>query len=216
MTHPGDNARNVERNDDVPLPVRPSGLPPLTPQPSTAVTTVTAESLAITAGASTDWFSDPQGSARRANAPSLTFAATGNLLLSARVSVEFASEFDAGALVVWQDASHWAKLCFEYSPQHEPMVVSVVTRGLSDDCNSVVIAGTSVWLRIARIADAFAFHYSVDGCWWHFVRMFALPAPASAAQIGFLAQSPAGDGCTADFSEIRLVAGTLANLRSGE
>ena len=59
--------------------------------------------------------------------------------------------------------SSWAKLCFEYSPQREPMVVSVVTRGLSDDCNSFVVDGATVWLRIARVGSAFAFHASTDG-----------------------------------------------------
>ena len=68
------------------------------------------------------------------------------------------------------------------------MVVSVVTRGVSDDCNSFVVDGTSVWLRIARIGGAFAFHASTDGVGWSFVRYFAL-ATAGEPSVGFAAQS---------------------------
>ena len=55
--------------------------------------------------------------------------------------------YDAGVLTLRRRDDLWAKLCFERSPQGEPMVVSVVTRGVSDDCNSFVVDGRSVWLR---------------------------------------------------------------------
>jgi regulation of enolase protein 1 (concanavalin A-like superfamily) len=93
------------------------------------------------------------------------------------------------------------------------MIVSVVTRGLSDDCNSTVVSGDAVWLRVAGVGDAFAFHASADGERWDFVRHFALdgdPRP------GFLAQSPTGEGLVATFSEIRLEPVRLRDLRSGE
>jgi hypothetical protein len=51
-------------------------------------------------------------------------------------SVEFASVYDAGVLLVHASERQWAKLCFEYSPQQRPTLVTVVTRGTSDDCNS--------------------------------------------------------------------------------
>jgi hypothetical protein len=35
----------------------------------------------------------------------------------------------------------WAKLCFELSPQHQPMIVSVVTWGTSGDCNAAPSTG---------------------------------------------------------------------------
>ena len=58
------------------------------------------------------------------------------------------------------------------------MVVSVVTRGVSDDCNSFVVDGASVWLRVARVGSAFAFHASTDGSNWSFIRHFALETAA--------------------------------------
>ena len=94
------------------------------------------------------------------------------------------------------------------------MVVSVVTRGVSDDCNSFVVDGASVWLRIARIGAAFAFHASTDGVAWTFVRHFALEA-AGDPSVGFAAQSPTGDGCAVTFERIAYQAERLGDLRSG-
>src|SRR3979411_1855706 len=99
------------------------------------------DALTITAGPRTDWFINPRTGEVKESAPALIGPVIGDFLLSARVEVAFASTFDAGALVLWGDDRTWAKLCFEYSPQREPMVVSVVTRGVSDDCNSVAVDG---------------------------------------------------------------------------
>jgi hypothetical protein len=43
-----------------------------------------------------------------------------------------ASTFDAGVLLLWVDERHWGKLCFEFSPAGDPMIVSVVCRGVAD------------------------------------------------------------------------------------
>jgi regulation of enolase protein 1 (concanavalin A-like superfamily) len=94
------------------------------------------------------------------------------------------------------------------------MVVSVVTRDVSDDCNSFVVDGDSVWLRIARLGPALAFHASLDGNRWSLVRHFALGSP-SEPSVGFLAQSPTGDGCAATFGRIEYRADRLEDLRSG-
>ncbi len=178
-------------------------------------TTPDDASLVVVAGPLTDWFIDPQQSAEpKRNGPALVGEASGDFLLSARVTVEFAATYDAGVLVLYANDDVWAKLCFEYSPQREPMVVSVVTKGLSDDCNSFVVDGASVWLRVARVGQAFAFHASTDGSSWSFVRHFALAA-GDELSVGFAAQSPTGDGCTVTFDGIAYEAARLVDLRSG-
>lgn len=141
--------------------------------------------------------------------------APGDFQLSARVSVEFASMFDAGVLLLWFDREHWAKLCFEYSPEREATVVSVVNRGVSDDANGIAIDGHTVWLRVSRIGRAFAYHVSKDGERWLLVRVFVLEAPGGQPLVGFEAQSPTGDGCLVTFDDIRFTTETLADLRSG-
>lgn len=172
------------------------------------------DSATITAGPHTDWFVHPGTGEAKLDAPAQLEPVEGDFLFHARVEVDFAATFDAGVLAVWRDERTWAKLCFEYSPDRKPMVVSVVTRGVSDDANSAVIDGNAVWLRIARIGDAFAFHYSTDGERWSLVRHFALGGDGE-LQAGFLAQSPTGDGCTARFTEVGLSSGTLPDIRSG-
>ncbi len=172
------------------------------------------DKLSITAGPRTDLFNDPRGLLTIANTPRLMFRPEGNFMLSTKVTVPFASTYDAGVLVAFADAAHWGKLCFEFSPQGQPMIVSVVNKGDSDDCNSVVIAGHTVHLRLARIGRAFAFHYSIDGRFWHFTRYFNLGVEDAA--IGFSSQSPTGSGCASIFEDIRFEARAPADIRSGE
>jgi regulation of enolase protein 1 (concanavalin A-like superfamily) len=171
--------------------------------------------LTIVAGPRTDMFVSPQGDEPTLNAPRLLFAPAGDFMLSARVAVEFVSTFDAGVLLLYAGERSWAKLCFEYSPQRQPMVVSVVTQGFSDDANAFVADGTEVRLRVARLGRAFAFHASTDGKFWQLIRHFTLDSHASVAA-GFEAQSPLGEGCTARFTEIVYAPGRLGDLRSGE
>src|SRR5437868_7995155 len=164
----------------------------------------------LAAGPRTDFFVDPAGGAVVANAPAFVGPVDGDFVLSALVEVAFASTFDAGTLFVWGGERRWAKLAFELSPQRERMIVSVVTRERSDDCNSTVVDADSVGLRIARIGAALAFHASLDGARWDLVRHFHLP---DASEVGFAAQSPTGDGCEATFTDIRFEQRTLLQLR---
>ena len=73
----------------------------------------------------------------------------------------------------------------------------------------------SVWLRIARVGPAFAFHASTDGAAWSFVRHFALDGDGEPS-VGFAAQSPKGDGCSVTFEQIAFDARRLDDLRSGD
>jgi uncharacterized protein len=174
--------------------------------------TVDGGRLTIAAGPRTDLFAPPDGSAPAVNAPALVGATTGDFLLAATLTVELGSTFDAGALLLWRDPETWAKLALERSPEGRPTVVSVVTRGRSDDCNSLALDAGAARLRVARLGDACAFHVELAGR-WELVRHFALGAgPLSA---GFLAQSPTGPGCSAAFAEIGLEERLLADVRDG-
>jgi regulation of enolase protein 1 (concanavalin A-like superfamily) len=172
--------------------------------------------LSIEAGPVTDLFVSPDGAAPQLNAPGLVGSPDPHFQFSALVEVEFASTFDAGVLALWAHEGSWAKLCFEYSPAGQPMVVSVVTRGLSDDANSVEVEGSKVWLRISGLgAGRYAFHAATDGVHWNLVRHFALDPGAQPMQVGFLAQSPTGEGCRVSFSQVRYLPEQLDDLRGG-
>jgi regulation of enolase protein 1 (concanavalin A-like superfamily) len=168
--------------------------------------------LTISAGAQTDMFVNPSGGEAVLNAPRLLGPAEGDFMLSARVTVDFGATYDAGVLLLYGHEREWGKLCFEYSPQGQPMVVSVVTHGFSDDANAFVVAGNQVWLRVARMGPACAFHASTDGRYWQMIRHFALQGPLAA---GFVSQSPTGPGCTATFDQIAFAPTRLAELRDG-
>jgi hypothetical protein len=176
----------------------------------------TAENkLEIGAGPMTDLFVEPLGDGvPQLNAPRLLGDLDGDLRLQAHLRVGFAATYDAGALLVWVDETNWAKLCFERSPQGNNMVVSVVTRGRSDDANGFTVNSDEVWLRVSRMGHAFAFHASTDGSYWDLVRYFTLwPLPRVA--YGFVSQSPTGTGCTSTFREISWSPDRLAGLRDG-
>ena len=172
----------------------------------------------IEAGPLTDLFASPDDLVPSLNAPRLIGVPDSRFQLSALVEVEFGSTFDAGVLLVWVNERSWAKLCLEYSPAGQPMVVSVVTRGRSDDANSRDVAGSATWLRISRsTAGSYAFHAATDGVHWSLIRHFHLDTgPDEVVRIGFLAQSPTGEGCRASFSQLRYLPDALDDLRSGD
>jgi len=201
----------------LPFPLAPEGAPALEHQlrdPDGA--------LVLASAAGSDLFADPaQAPKSDAKLPDagrlMGVPPEGDFTLSAKVTVGFADTFDAGVLFLYAAERRWAKLCFELSPQHRPTAVTVVTRGLSDDCNSFEVDGDTVWLRITRTGRAWAFHASTDGAWWRMLRYFSLGEQdaGDTVKVGFIAQSPTGQGCTATFEQIAFSSGAPADLRDG-
>lgn len=171
--------------------------------------------LVIACDNQTDLFVDPQGTSAIDNAPRLLFTPRSPFILSAKVTVDFNSTFDAGVLLIQVDVTRWAKLCFELTPEGVPAIVSVVNNGRSDDCNSNIIHEPWVYLRVSQLEGAFAFHYSLNARHWRLVRYFTLGAHEK-VRSGFLAQAPIGSGCTARFSDISFEQRLLKDLRGGE
>lgn len=193
----------------LPFPLVPDGVPPCEHR-------LEDGALILTSRPGSDLFADPAGSGSLPDAGRLTgVPPDGDFTLSARVTVGFRSSYDAGVLLVHAGERRWAKLCFELSPQGRPTAVTVVTRDTSDDCNSFEVTSSTLWLRVTRTGKAWAFHAALEGSWWRLVRYFGLGAEATAVRVGFLAQSPAGQGCTAIFEHVALTAGAPADLRDG-
>ena len=105
-------------------------------------------------------------------------------------------------LMVWAGNHSWAKLSFELSPAKQPTMVTVVTRGLSDDCISIPVSSNTVYIPISKSGPAYVFYSSTDGKSWQVLRVFSL-GDSSKARIGFESQSPAGDGTEVVFPEIQ-------------
>jgi regulation of enolase protein 1 (concanavalin A-like superfamily) len=169
--------------------------------------------VSISSGGSTDWFVDPESRETTFNAPALVRRVQGDFSVSALIDVEFRATFDAGALVLYGDRQHWVKFALEFSPQGKGAVVSVVTRGESDESLSRVLDNSALSLRVSRVGRTVALHSSRDGVWWNLERYFRFNVDE--VDVGFLSQSPTGPGTTARFRNITVRASGVANFRDG-
>lgn len=171
--------------------------------------------IRITAGEKTDMFRDPNVTYNTDNAPKLLFDADTDFVLSASITHKFAEKWDGGALVLMQDSLQWIKFCFEKDYTGARRVVSVVTKGISDDCNSVAIKSNKVFYKIAKADNVITLYYSSNGTKWILVRHFTFDATAP-LKLGFLAQSPTGTECTVKFSDIKYEAKKIKDPYLGE
>lgn len=160
-----------------------------------------------------DYFQDPTGVLSADSAPFMWLPVQGDFTVRAYVRHPFASTYDAGALMVRQDATHWAKLCFEATDFGSRAVVSVVTNGTSDDANGVDVSVSDIWLQIARRGNLFAMHYALDGRCWRMVRYFALDLANT--RVGLVAQCPVGQGAVIDWLSFSIDERTSADMRAG-
>jgi regulation of enolase protein 1 (concanavalin A-like superfamily) len=170
--------------------------------------------IRISAPAQCDYFQDPAGRLRNDSAPYLHLDVTGDFVAKALVAHPFRFNYDAAALMVRQDARHWAKLCFEATDFGTHAVVSVVTDGVSDDANGVNYHWPQVWLQMVRKDNLFALHYAPDGEQWNMVRLFSLEL-SQTVQVGMVAQCPIGAGTEIDFLHFSLEQRSVEDIRTG-
>ncbi|MEV7226015.1 MULTISPECIES: DUF1349 domain-containing protein [Polymorphospora] len=169
----------------------------------------------LSADAGTDWFIDPATGAATASAPLRLVAPDGDFQLRARVRAQLRATFDAGALFVHGGPDTWAKLALERSPEGADTIVTVVTRGVSDDANGVAVpVPGETWLRVSRVGEVYTFHHSADGVRWSLARLFTL-GPVDGHRVGVSSQSPTGDGLTTSFTDVAVTSSTLTDPRDG-
>ena len=162
---------------------------------------IRTDTLVIQAGEKTDMFRDPNVTYNTDNAPKLMFQADENFVLTASIEHAFANQWDGGALVIWQDSLNWIKFCFEKDYTGARRVVSVVTKNISDDCNSVEIQGNKVFYKVAKAGNVITLYFSKEGIHWFLVRHLQFDL-RKGYRVGFLAQSPTGKQCEVRFSNI--------------
>jgi len=169
----------------------------------------------IEAGEKTDMFRDPNVAYNTDNAPKLLFIADSNFVLTAAIHHDFLSKWDGGALVVKADSLNWIKFCFEKDYTGQKRVVSVVTKGISDDCNSAAATANTIYYKIAKAGNVITLYYSMDGRGWFLIRHLQFDSDAP-LKIGFLAQSPIGQRCRVTFSDIHYSTRKIADPYIGE
>lgn len=169
------------------------------------------------AGPGTDYFRDPTSEGVIENAPFVYEELLDDFTLTVRVSPRFQGTYDAGALLLIAGEGEWLKLAYENTDLGYPAIVSVVTRGRSDDCNGEGWPSGSVILRLSRSGDAVGCYYgdSREGLKMH--RLLRIPGPGGSApvRVGLSVQSPKGAGTEASFSEIDLQRVAVADMRKG-
>lgn len=173
------------------------------------------DTIEITAGEKTDMFRDPNVTYNTDNAPKLMFVPDEDFVLTACIEHAFANKWDGGALVLRQDSLNWIKFCFEKDYKGAKRVVSVVTRNISDDCNSVAMANSKVYYKLAKAGNVITLYCSETGKNWLLVRHLQFEANRK-VQVGFLAQSPTGSSCSVRFTQITYIAKKIADPYLGE
>lgn len=171
--------------------------------------------LVLEADSLTDMFRDPNVTYNTDNAPKLLFTPDTDFVLSCSIEHGFHSKWDGGAIVLISDSIHWIKFCFEKDYKLKNRVVSVVTRNVSDDCNSAEIPSKKVFYKMARSGNVVTLYYSTDGKDWTLVRHLQMNVK-DPVQVGFLAQSPTGRSCKVVFDDIRYEAKKIKDPYAGQ
>lgn len=177
--------------------------------------TMKGTELTIVAGEKSDMFRDPNVKVNTDNAPKLLFKADPNFVLSASVRHAFTAKWDAGGIVVVADSLNWVKFCFEKDYTGAHRVVSVVTKGISDDANAMEIDGDQVYLKVAKADNVLTLYSSSNGRTWFLVRHVTFDTK-NPLMIGFLAQSPTGKGNTVTFDGINYAPRKIKDPYTGE
>jgi len=177
--------------------------------------TITQENIVIVAGEKTDMFRDPNVTYNTDNAPKLLFIPDSNFVLSTAITHDFIHKWDGGAIVLKSDSLNWIKFCFEKDYTGTHRVVSVVTKDISDDCNSVAINGNKIYYKIAKAGNVITLYYATDGKIWYLIRHLQFNAKGGSS-LGFLAQSPTGTKCSVTFSDIHYAAKKIKDPYLGE
>jgi regulation of enolase protein 1 (concanavalin A-like superfamily) len=177
---------------------------------------ITEDVITIHAPANTDYFRDPLSAYARHNAPFLYRETSSDFTFSCDIRPEFRQTYDAGTILFYADAEHWLKLAFENTDLGYPAVVSVVTRGKSDDCNGEQIESAFLSVKLSRKGNVLGAYYAAGNTGWKMLRLCELEcSPRGKALIGIAAQSPMGNGCTVRFSHIRFLDTPVGDFRKG-
>src|SRR6266511_5989439 len=170
--------------------------------------------IVIVAARKTDMFRDPNVTYNTDNAPKLLFKADNNFVLTVAIEHSFTSKWDGGALVIKQDSLNWIKFCFEKDYTGAKRLVSVVTKNISDDCNSVEVKTNKIFYKVAKADNVITLYYSMNGIKWFLIRHLQFDT-AKGFKAGFLAQSPTGNKCEVSFSNITYVAKKIRDPYAG-
>jgi len=163
--------------------------------------------LTFDAAAHTDYFNSPGGQVKD-NAPILLTEVdnTKPFTFQGLLTPGFTEKgnFNAAALYIYSDPEMWQKFAFEQDMRGLHRVVTVRTKGTSDDNTHEAITETgTVWYRITSNRGILMFSFSLDGASWQLVRMYRNDYPEK-LYLGISSQAPSEDTCRSTFEQLSI------------
>jgi regulation of enolase protein 1 (concanavalin A-like superfamily) len=159
------------------------------------------DKITVLANKGTDLYTNSDGSSSKDNAPRIFFEPKSDFTFSAKVTANFTTSYDGGALFLYADKDNWGKLLFERFKTGDNGIASTVTHLMGDDAYHYLIENNEIYLKIVRKNNAFTFFYSMNGEQWSYLRSFSIVSP-KAIKVGFVAQSPISQAHKVVYSNI--------------
>lgn len=174
------------------------------------------DGLWVESAGGTDFFINPEDGEHSHTAPFLFREVVGNFVVKIKVQPDFSSQWNAVALMIYSDPTHWIKYAYENSDATGPTVVSVVTKEVSDDANGAIPKDSPVlWLKVVRKGDLFSLHWSADDKQYYMSRLTKLPA-GERLKVGVEFQSPLDHKARHTLLSWELHSYTVKDLRQPE
>lgn len=174
--------------------------------------------IAFRVGEKKDYFNDPDGKLSNNTAPLLLSQVdnTRPFTLNVKVTPIFTPGgiYNAGVLYIYVNDSLYQKLCFEQDERGKHRVVSVRTKGTSDDNNHDIVEQGFVYMKISSDTKTVASYYSLDNKNWQMVRLYKNDYPKT-IWMGISTQCPQDTGTLSYFEDIRLEQSSVSDFRMG-
>lgn len=173
--------------------------------------------LILNSGEKTDYFNEPDGSAKYHNAPLLLTEIDNSqpFTFVVKTTPQIDTTYDAGALYVYSSEDLWHKFAFEMDEHHQTRIVTVRTIETSDDNNHDTVNAASVYLKVSSDTKAIGFYYSTDKTEWQLVRIYKNDYPKK-VYVGISSQSPLSKSIKTTFTECELEKKAVENFRLGK
>lgn len=170
----------------------------------------------INSGPKTDFFNEHTGKQKYSNAPMLLSVVNNNepFTFIAKVSPELKETYDAGAVYIYESDDNWLKFAFELDENRHSRMVTVRTKGTSDDNNHDVINEKYAYMKISSNTESIGFYYSTDSIKWQLARVFKNDF-SNSTYIGISSQSPLGNETKTTFENISFVKESINDFRKG-
>lgn len=158
------------------------------------------DSLEVVTDFQTDFWRETHYGFIRDSGHFLGFETTRGFTAQVRVNADFRELYDQAGIMVRLNEETWVKAGIEFNDGN-PMISSVVTRGLSDWAPSGFSGDPGdFWLRMTVSGGVLRLQYSTDGQTWPLLRLAPFPE-AESYQVGPMCCTPQRQGLKVRFSE---------------